>query len=454
MGVIAPEDLSTRRPAERRSGSRRTAVSSVAVGVLLLVASVAGFYTVAFDQQTVVAREEVAQPTVAPLERAIRTAQTRLKGVPGDYATWAQLGSAYVEEARVTADPTYYQKADGALQKSLALHPEGNDAALTGQGALANARHDFAAGADAATRSLAVNPYGATAWGVLTDARTQLGDYAGATEALHRMLELKPGIASFTRASYDAELHGDVTAARSALQQALGLAAGASEAYCRTYLGALAFSVGNLDEAETQYAAGLKNAPDDPTLKLGQARVLAARGDVEAAVESYQAAVDARPLVENFVEYGEYLESLGRSAAAEQQYALVKTVRQLFIANGVNDDLSTALFAADHHDPTTAVAAAQAEYGRRQNIDAQDALAWALHSAGRDAEALPLARQATSIGGRNALFLYHRGAIEAALGMREQARSTLTVALDTNPWFSPLLAPRASALLTSLGGRS
>jgi tetratricopeptide (TPR) repeat protein len=453
VGDTPPEHISTRRPAERRSIGRRTAVSSLAVGVLLLAVSAAGFYTAAFDRQAVIGREEVAHATVAPLEQAIRTAQERLKQVPGDYTTWAQLGSAYVEEARVSADPTYYQKADGALQQSLTLHPEGNDAAITGQGALANARHDFAAGAAAATRALAINPYGATAWGVLTDARTQLGDYAGATEAVQRMLALKPGIASFTRASYDAELHGDVAAARSALQQALSIADGAAEAYCRTYLGALAFSVGDLDEAEAQYTAGLETTSGEPSLLLGLARVRAARGDVDAAVETYQAVVDARPLVENFVEYGEYLESLGRSAEAEQQYGLVQTVRRLFAANGVNDDLSTALFAADHHDPETAAAAAQAEYGRRQNIDAQDALAWALHSAGRDAEALPLAQQATSVGGRNALFLYHRGAIEAALGMNEQARSTLTEALDTNPYFSPLLAPRAAALLTSLGGR-
>ena len=453
MGDTPPEDLSARRPADRRSVRRRTAVSSLAVGLLLLAASAGGFYTVAFDQQARVGQEEVAEASVAPLEGAISAAQERLEQVPGDYSTWAQLGSAYVEQARVTADPTYYQKAEGALQQSLTLHPEGNDAALAGQGALANARHDFVAGADAATRSLAVNPYSATAWGVLTDARTQLGDYAGATQALQRMLELRPGIASFTRASYDAELHGDLASARSALQQALDVADGAAEAYCRTYLGALAFSVGDLDEAEAQFAAGLRSTPGEPSLVLGQARVRAARGDVEEAVESYQAVVDARPLVENFVEYGEYLESLGRSAAAEQQYALVQTVRQLFAANGVNDDLSSALFAADHGDPGTAVRAAQAEYDRRQNVDSQDALAWGLHSAGRDAEALPLAQQATSIGGRNALFLYHRAAIEAALGMNEQARSTLTEALDTNSYFSPLLAPRASALLTSLGGR-
>src|SRR5512132_1298539 len=107
VGDTPPEHLSTRRPAERRSVRRRTAVSSLSVGVLLLAVSAAGFYTVAFDRQAVIGRDEVAQATVAPLEQAIRTAQERLKQVPGDYATWAQLGSAYVEEARVTADPTY-----------------------------------------------------------------------------------------------------------------------------------------------------------------------------------------------------------------------------------------------------------------------------------------------------------------------------------------------------------
>lgn len=99
------------------------------------------------------------------------------------------------------------------------------------------------------------------------------------------------------------------------------------------------------------------------------------------------------------------------------------------------------------------MAAAQAEFSRRQNIDSQDALAWALHSAGRDAEARPLAQAATSLGGSTALFLYPRDVIEAVLGQIDQARVTLAQALDTNPYFSPLHAPRARNLLTSLGGR-
>ncbi|SDY76010.1 Tetratricopeptide repeat-containing protein [Modestobacter sp. DSM 44400] len=432
----------------------RTAVASIVAGGLLLVAAAAAFYTVQFDKQAVAGQEQAAGPAVDPLVAAITAAQQRLEQVPGDYTTWAQLGSAYVERARITADPTYYDKADGALQQSLTLHPDGNDTALIGQGALANARHDFAGAAAFGEQAVQLNPYSATAWGVLTDARTQLGDYPGATDALQRMLRLRPGIASFTRASYDAELHGDLVNARSALEQALETAQGDSdEAYCRTYLGALAFSTGDLDEAAAQYDAGLEADPGEPTLLLGQARVLAARGKSDAAVENFQSVVDERPLPAYFVEFGEYLESLGRDAEAQQQFALVGTVQTLFAASGVQDDLTTAQFAADHGDPAAAVAAGEAEYGRRQNIDSQDALAWALHSAGRDAEALPLAQQATGIGGQNALFLYHRGAIEAALGMTGQARTTLSTALDTNPYFSPLHVPRAEELLASLGGR-
>ena len=63
------------------------------------------------------------------------------------------------------------------------------------------------------------------------------------------------------------------------------------------------------------------------------------------------------------------------------------------------------------------MAAAQAEFARRQNIDSHDALAWALHSVGPDAEALEHARAGDGAGAvANALFLYHRGVIEAALG--------------------------------------
>jgi tetratricopeptide (TPR) repeat protein len=81
----------------------------------------------------------------------------------------------------------------------------------------------------------------------------------------------------------------------------------------------------------------------------------------------------------------------------------------------------------------------------------QDAYAWALHSAGRSEEALPIARQAARLGLRSPVLAYHLGAIEAAVGDPVAARISLQRALDLNPAFNPLQAPKASALLATLG---
>lgn len=433
--------------------TKGTAIGAVVAGAILALVTTIGIYSWLIDDGASQAATDRVVAQVDPLGDAISTAQQRLERLPGDYRTWAELGATYVEQARATADPSYYPKAEGALQQSLGLRPDGNDTALTGMGALANARHDFQAAAEHARQALAINSFSATAYGVLTDALTQLGDYPGATAAVQQMLSLRPGIASFTRASYDFELHGQIDDARAALEQSLAFARDpGTEAFCLYYLGQLAFTNGDLDEAERRIAAGLEKAPSDPLLILGQARVDAAQGDVDAAIRGFQDGVNRRPLPEYFIEFGQYLESLDRMEEAQNQFDLVTTVRALFRANGVFDDLSTALFAADHGDPETAVAAGQAEYQRRENMDSADAMGWALYSAGRYSEALTFAMQATSIGGTVASFVYHRGMIELALGMRDQARASLTLALETNPNFSPLLQDDAERALDSLGG--
>lgn len=437
---------------DHRARRRYLIIAAAVLAVVVAVIVATGLVGRGEDKPT------AAPPSTAPaasdeVSRGIARAQERLAANPEDYRTWAELGLAYVEQARITADPSYYPRAEGALDTSLQLNEEDNDVGLTGMGALSNARHEFAAAADWARRALAVNGSGATTYGVLADALTQLGDYDGATAAVQQMLDLKPGIPSFTRASYNLELHGNIDGARAALEQALAAAFDGSDvAFCRTYLGLLAFSQGDLDGAAEEYALGLAELPDEPALLLGQARVDAARGDEQAAVAGYERVVAVRPLPDYLVEFGNYLRSLGRDDEADGQFALFETTQQIFQANGVRDSLSVALVAADEGDADAAVAAGLEEYAQRQNVDAADALAWALHAAGRDSEALPYAEQATGIGGRNALFLYHRGIIEQSLGQDEAARLSLDTALDTNPYFSPLHAPMAEAALAEVGG--
>ena len=95
---------------------------------------------------------------------------------------------------------------------------------------------------------------------------------------------------------------------------------------------------------------------------------------------------------------------------------------------------------------------AEAEWGRRQSIFSAEALAWALHAAGRDAEALPLIQRAGALGRRDATVDYRRGMILAGLGPARtgEAIAALDEALATNPHFSPLHAAVARRTLESL----
>ncbi|MDG4866143.1 hypothetical protein P8605_49125, partial [Streptomyces sp. T-3] len=181
-----------------------------------------------------------------------------------------------------------------------------------------------------------------------------------------------------------------------------------------------------------------------------RARARAALGDTEAALHDYREVTGRVPLPEYVLALGELYESLGRKAEAREQYEVLRAEVKLFATAGVSDDLTLGLFEADHGDPKAAVRTLEGEWRRRKSVLVADALGWALHRAGRDAEALPYAQKAAGIGWRGAQFSYHRGEIERALGMREAARAHLGDALKLNAHFSPLQAPAARRALDAL----
>jgi tetratricopeptide (TPR) repeat protein len=387
------------------------------------------------------------------LAGAIETAQVRLRTLPKDDETWAQLGSAYVQQARVTGDPSYYPKAQGALEHSLQLRPKSNVAAMVGLGSLANARHDFSQARDWGRRATSENPYQAGGYGVLADALTQLGDYDGADTAIQKMLDLQPGLASFSRASYAFEQRGQTSQARDSMKRALAEASDPADvAFCRYYLGELDFNSGDPEAALEQYRLGLLAEPNSDQLLAGRAKAGAALGRTDAAVLDYAQVVNRLPLPEYVFEYAQLLNSLGRTDEAKAQFALLTSLQQLFASNGVLDDLTTAIVEADHGSATEAVAHAETEWGRRHSVLVADALGWALHQAGRDKEALKYAVQANRLGWKNATFAYHLGMIELASGQKDAARRHLSAALKINPHFDRVQAPKAIAALNSLGG--
>lgn len=391
-------------------------------------------------------------PSADPVA-TVAALQQRLRRLPDDDAGWATLGAVHLQQATATADPSFYAQAEQAFARSLEVRPEDNDLALVGQAALAASRHDFRAARRLAERAVAVNAFSASAHGVLTDALVELGEYEQADIALQRMLDLRPAVPSYTRASYAFELRGDLMGARTALERALRIAVDPADAgFVHRYLGELAFNQGDLDEAERQFGAGLQRAPSYTPLLAGRARVAAARGQVEAALRDWNDVVQRLPEPGYLTELGDLYASLGRDDEAAAQYEVVRTIEKLFLAAGADLDVEQALFAADHGDPARALRSAEKAWQSRRSVQTADAYAWALHVNGRSAQARELAAQAQRLGTRNALFDYHRGMIELAVGDRDAARRSLSSALTLNPYFSTLHAPRARAALQELGG--
>jgi tetratricopeptide (TPR) repeat protein len=389
---------------------------------------------------------------VDPVAKDIITQQTRLKSVPGDWTAWAGLAADYVQEARITADPTYYPKADGAVDKSQEIEPHDNFLALTVKATIAAARHDFAGALKLSDESLAIDPYSAVTYGVRGDALDELGRYDEALASFEKMDHLSPSLSSYSRLSYAYELRGNLPVARQDLVLALGVSASPSDsAFAAYYLGELAWGSGDLSAAERYYRQGVSLDPQYVPPLEGVAKVEAARGQTAAAVRDYQQVTDRLPQPAYVIEFGDYLASLGRTKQAQEQYGLVLAEEKIFQSQGVNVDLELSLFQADHGDPKGALASATAEYARRHSTLVEDAYGWALHVNGDDRAALPHADAALRIGTKSALFYFHRGMIEAGLGMKPPAVSDLQEALKLNPNFSALQAPQARATLKRLG---
>ena len=404
--------------------------------------------------------DDVAESPAAAATRdaapgSIEALQARLADLPGDYPGWATLGQLYVDRARTTADPSWYAKAQQALDRSLEVQPEDNALARTGIASLQASQHDFAAAEASAREALAINEFDATAYGVLTDALVELGRYDEAAEALQRMADVDPGFAALTRISYARELRGDVAGARAAMESALdGAPTGADAGFALLHLGELAWAYdGDPAAADAYFQQGLTRDPQSLALQGAAARAAAAQGRTDEALEAYDRVTARVPVQQYLVEHAELLAAEGREDEAAGQLELVRTSNLLLEAGGSVVDLETALFEADHGDPARALAAAQVAYDARPgNVFAADALAWALHASGRSAEALPLTDKALALGMRPASFLFHRGMIAEAAGQPEVARAALTEALEVNPHFSVAHAATARATLARLDG--
>lgn len=140
---------------------------------------------------------------------------------PKDIQPKTKLAILYIQEARVTGNYTYYDKAAMKyVNDALSLNPTNFDA-LVLKSLLYLSQHHFADGLELAQKASTLNPYNSYVYGLCVDGHVEMGDYQSAVEDADKMLSIRPDIRSYSRASYLREIYGDYPGAIEAMRMAV-----------------------------------------------------------------------------------------------------------------------------------------------------------------------------------------------------------------------------------------
>jgi tetratricopeptide (TPR) repeat protein len=362
---------------------------------------------------------------------------------------WIMLGRAWVRKARESADPGFYLNADACAQVVLERSPD-QKLALDLRGLVLLNGHKFDEARALAVQVTSRHPEDPMAWGTLSDAYLEMGRYDEATDAAQIMVDLKPNLPSYSRASHLQWLRGDVVSAKETVRRALDSGrAGKSDPEPGAWVFVQAASVfwheGDFDGADAGFDKALDRISDYAPANVGKGRVAMAKGDHRRAAELFERAWKVSPLVETAWLLGDAKEAMGDKAGAVAAYALVEREGRRTDPRTLSLFLSTKGRSAAEVEE--ALKLAREEYEVRKDITSEDALAWAYYRTGHIAEAKTSILKARRLGTPDARLMFHEGAIRIAAGDTKLGRRLVADALKRNPAFDATGVKEAKALL-------
>lgn len=328
------------------------------------------------------------EPT--PAERRIAEAQRAVERLGDQSRPYVDLALAYARRARETADTSYYEKAHAALDQAETASP-GDFAARRVRAWTLLGQHEFQQALELARKLNKEAPDDVLVYGFLADALVELGRYDEAVEAVQWMLDLRPGnVPALTRAAYLRELHGYGEGALDFLWKAYERTSPAERedrAWVLVQIAHVERQRENLDAAEEAVTAALELFPEYHYALAELGRILLDRGQPAAAVDALERRYRAAPHPENLYELATALEAAGRTEEAAEAFARFESDAAAESDSWDNSNRELIERYAESGRLEEAVALAEREMERRQDVFTRAAYGWALYQAGRTEDA-------------------------------------------------------------------
>lgn len=373
---------------------------------------------------------------------------------PKDEKSKLQLASLYIQEARITGDHPYYDKAAMQLVNGVLKADSNEFEAVSFKSMLYLSEHHFADGLAYAQKAQKVNPYNSFVYGLLTDANVELGNYKEAVDMTDKMVSIRPDLRSYSRVSYLREIHGDYPGAIEAMKLAVSAGyPGAEETeWCRVQLGHLYENNGQTKEASFQYQTALYERPDYAYAYAGLGRLAQANSNLKDAIDYFK---KADGLVEDYAFKDAMIDLYamsGDNVTAKELTQKVLDKLSADAASGAKDntighyaDRELAYVYIKTGDYDKAIEHALMEYNRRpDNIDVNEALAWSYYKKGDVKNALTYIAVALKTNSMNPTLLSRSALIYSKSGDTAKAKELMNKAMINKAYIAPELVEEMS----------
>lgn len=366
------------------------------------------------------------------------------------------LAAQYLKRFREVGDVEDLLRAEQAARRSLDIQPDRNQAASMLLASALLSQHQFREALQVLTDAEQSAPDNPPLVSLIASIQIELGNYDAAQQLLQSLTNESAISGHNAVAARYLELTGNLTSARQLLNEtmqqmdAFYTNPAETRAWFHVRAGDLAFVAGDFTLAEQRYREALDLFPMDIPAFTGLARLYAAGHRWQEALEAANQGVELVPLVETLGYKADAQRALGDLEGAAATEELIGVVAQLSKVKGIYDR-ALAVYYIEHgiHLPE-ALEIARREVAVRDDIYAEDTLAWAAAANGRWQEAQQAAQRATRYGTEDALLQFHAGMIALHCGNREEAIERLTQAVTLNPQFHHNYADQARQVLADL----